>query len=455
MSQQTTGSSGLYRNDAHEQDQRDALTNGAIPVAVYGLGKMGLPLAAVYAETTQNTIGVDIDASVVSTVNDGRCHVQGEPGLADLVSTVVDQGYLQADRDPADAAMKAAIHVIIVPTLLDEESQPDLSMVDAVVDDIARGLSPGDLVVVESTVPPRTTVDRLVPRLRAESGLERGDFGAAACPERTLSGRALRDIRRGHPKIVGGIDRESTRVAALLYDEITDNEIIEAESATVAESVKVFEGVYRDVNIGLANQLSLYADSLDIDVNTAIELANTQPYCDIHRPGPGVGGHCIPVYPYFLIREFEVDASLLENAREVNDRMPNLTVSLTKRILEESETEIDSADVLLMGLTYRANVDEHRNSPAQPIAESLNDSVGTVSCVDPVLSDWSGFEDVQRLSLSTAQSRSFDAVLLLCSHEEFAEYDWSGDDAPVLDARNALDQRAVDGPIYTIGGRWP
>ena len=446
---------GLYGADADEAAQRTAFTDGDVPVAVYGLGKMGLPLAAVYAAVSGNTIGVDIDEEVVRGINDGECHVKREPGLSPLVADMVDAGAFRATTDSAEAAEAASVHVLMVPTLLTDAREPDLSVLLSAVEDVGEGLSPGDLVIVESTVPPRTTVDRVVPLLAETSGLEPGEFGAAACPERTVSGEALDDIRGTHPKVVGGVDEESTRAAALIYGEISDNEVIATTGSTTAEAVKVFEGVYRDVNIALANQLATYSRPMDIDVNEAIDVANTQPFCEIHTPGPGVGGHCIPVYPYFLSGEFDVDDPLLTTARDVNDGMAEYTVSMLGRILEAHGIDRPDPRVLLLGLTYKANIEELRNAPSIPIARILREGGATVSGVDPMLDDWGALDDVERVELSAVHERDVDAVVVVTPHDEFADLDWEHFDAPILDGRRSIDAGAVDAPVYSIGGRWP
>jgi UDP-N-acetyl-D-mannosaminuronic acid dehydrogenase len=447
--------SGLYDSTASEVDQRAAFTGGEVPVAVYGLGKMGLPLAAVYADVTGNAVGVDVDPAVVESVNAGDTHVKREPGLADLVADIVDAGDFRATTDGAAAAEAAAVHVLMVPTLLTDDRQPDLSLLDEVVATVGSGLSPGDIVFVESTVPPRTTADRVVPGLCEASGLEAGEFGAAACPERTVSGQALQDVRGTHPKVVGGVDDESTRTAELVYGEITDNEVIATSDAATAEAVKVFEGVYRDVNIALANQLACYNPAMDIDVNEAIAVANTQPFCEIHDPGPGVGGHCIPVYPYFLSDEFDTSSSLLTVARETNDAMPDYAVSNLEAILDARGVALESATVLLLGMTYKANIEELRNAPSIPLARKLRECGATVYAVDPLLDDWSTLEDVEPLALAESTDRAVDAVVLVTPHDEFADLDWDRFDAPILDGRDAIDTSEVEQPVYTIGGRWP
>lgn len=455
MSQPVERQGGLYGAAAEESAQREAFTNGDVPVAVYGLGKMGLPLAAVYAAVSGNTVGVDIDERVVQSINDGESHIKREPGLSELVSDMVADGAFRATTDSTTAAEEAAVHVLMVPTLLTEDKAPDLSMLTAALEDVAAGLSPGDIVIVESTVPPRTTADHVVPLLAEGSGLNPDQFGTAACPERTVSGEALSDIRGTHPKVVGGVDDESTRVAALVYGEISDNEIMATSSATIAEAVKVFEGVYRDVNIALANQLAGYAKAMDADVNEAIDVANTQPFCEIHDPGPGVGGHCIPVYPYFLTGEFDADGSLLTTARDINDGMSEYTLTLLNRILEAHGVETGEPRILILGLTYKPDIEELRNAPALAVARHLSADGASVMAVDPLVDDWSGLDTIDRVSLDGIYDQDADAVVVITPHEEFADLDWAAFDAPVLDGRSSIDTSTTDAPVYTIGGRWP
>ena len=443
---------GLYDSDRDESAQREALRDGRIPVAVYGLGKMGLPLAGVYADLTGNVVGADVDPAVVASVNDGNCHVDGEPGLAALVDRTVESGALRAVDEPAAAAGEARLHVVIVPTLITDEGRADLTIIESVIEDIAAGLQPGDLVVVESTVPPRTCEDVVVPRLAAGSGLDPGEFGVAFCPERTESGRALRDIRGSWPKIVGGVDSESTRAAALVYDQVTDNDVVRASDATTAEAVKVFEGAYRDVNIALANELATYTDALGIDVREAIAVANTVDESDILRPGPGVGGHCIPYYPYFLFGEFDVDSPLLRTAREVNDEMPAFVVGKLASLLADRGESLGGASILVLGGTYRAGVAETRASPAIGVTETLSANGADVDIVDPMLDSFAEFEATP-VSLADCEA-DYDGIDLVTAHAAFEEIDWARFAEPVVvDTRAVLDPETVGHELYTIGGR--
>ncbi len=444
---------GLYGSSLDEPDQREALLDGQVPIAVYGLGKMGLPLAGVYADRTGNVTGADVDQAVVDSVNAGECHVDGEPGLAELVEQTVADGSLRAVSEPAAAAADARLHVVIVPTLITDEGTADLRIIKSVAEDIAQGLTAGDLVVIESTVPPRTCEDTIVPLLEAESGLSVGEFGLAFCPERTKSGRAIRDIRGSWPKIVGGVDDESTRAAALVYDQLTSNDVIRTSDATTAEAVKVFEGVHRDVNIALANELATYTDELAVDVREAIAVANTQDECEILRPGPGVGGHCIPYYPYFLFGEFDSDSPLLRTARRVNDEMPAFVVGKLTAMLAERSTTLSDARVLVLGGTYRAGVAETRASPAIGVTETLAANGARVEIVDPMLDSFAEFEATST-TLEACYETDYDGIVLVTAHEAFDTIEWSRfDDPAVVDTRAVLDPEAVGHTVYTVGGR--
>ncbi|WP_372479156.1 nucleotide sugar dehydrogenase [Halomicrobium sp. HM KBTZ05] len=447
----STTLSRLYGSDRPADEQRRAFRDGAVPVAVYGLGKMGLPLAAVFADRSGNVTGVDIDSAVVNAINDGRSPVEDEPGLDTAVETAVETESLRATTDGVDAAESAALHVVIVPTLLDDTDTPDLSAVESVVDDVAAGLAPGDAVFLESTLPPRTCVDVLQPRLVEKSGLAPDEFALAFCPERTASGRALEDITGSYPKIVGGVDEESTRVAKLVYGELTSNEVIPVSDPTTAECVKLFEGLYRDVNIALANELGRLADELAIDVREAIEAANTQPYCEIHDPGAGVGGHCIPYYPHFVIDTVETPTPLLETARRVNERMEEFTVHKTVEQLVDAGTEIGDASVAVLGVTYRPGIDETRASPAWTITAALSAAGADVYTVDPVCSDLAAFPG-RPATLSDLPAIDPDALVLVTAHDAFDDVPWDRlADPVVVDGRDALTDPATAGEVYTIG----
>ncbi|NYZ76220.1 nucleotide sugar dehydrogenase, partial [Candidatus Micrarchaeota archaeon] len=293
-----------------------ALRRGDITFSVYGIGKMGLPLAAILADKGARVIGVGRSRETIGKLNKGISDID-EPGLGELVRKNVKAGRFSATNDAVGASRQSDVKIILVPTLLDEENNPDLEAVKSVSKSIAAGLQKGDLVILESTAPPGTTENVIKPILE-KSGLKAGrDFGLAHCPERTSSGRAIIDILGAYPKIVGGIDKKSAEACEAIYPVVNKKGVIIVKNLKTAEAVKVVEGVYRDVNIALANQLAVIFDELGVDSYEAFLTANTQPYSNMHMPGTGVGGHCIPVYPYFITKITKNDSSLLKLAREV------------------------------------------------------------------------------------------------------------------------------------------
>ncbi|WP_408957985.1 nucleotide sugar dehydrogenase [Natrinema sp. 74] len=446
-----TDSAGLYGSTLASDRQRERLTAGELPVAVYGLGKMGLPLAAVYAETTGNVTGVDVDPGVVETIEEGESHVVGEPGLTDLVAEQVDAGRLAATTDGPAAADAARIHVIIVPTLLDDENEPDLTTVESVADDIAAGLAPGDLVIAESTLPPGTCRDVLRPHLASESGLAPDEFGLAFCPERTSSGTALRDIRGHYPKVVGGVDDESTRAAEIVYDELSSNEVHPVSDATTAEAVKVFEGIYRDVNIALANELGRLADEFQVSVREAIETANDLPMCQLHDPGPGVGGHCIPYYPHFLLERTDEPMAVTETARRVNDEMPAAVVDRLEGELEREGTALADASVVVLGITYRPGVEETRASPALGVIDELRERDAAVAGVDPLVDP--AEYGARPVAVDDLADETFDAAVVVTPHEAFDSIEWPAlEPMVVVDGRDAVDLAGTPHREYDLAG---
>lgn len=437
---------------AEKEEIMQAMQAGDVTIALYGLGKMGLPLAAVFADHGARVIGADVNPDVVASINRGECHVMGEPELNGLVAKNVVAGRLSATSDLVDAAKQANVMVILVPTFLDADNNPDLSIVKSVCKEVAKGLDKGDLVIQESTVPPRTTRDIILPILK-ESGLKHGEFGVAHCPERTMSGRAIQDIRGAYPKVVGGVDDASIQAAAAIYSVINSKGVIPVSDATTAEAVKVFEGLYRDVNVALANELAVVCDEIGISAVEAFEVANTQPYCHIHMPGCGVGGHCIPVYPYFITKTVTSDTRLLALAREINDGMAEYTVKLVRRGLAEVGMELKDTNVLVLGVTYRGGVKETRCSPAISIIEILKKNGHRVFAYDPLFGD-----DVRQFGAEPRKLddvEDIDAVVIASDYEEFKGIEWRKlklRHRVLVDGRGVVDaEDVVNYGFYRIG----
>jgi nucleotide sugar dehydrogenase len=351
-------------------------------VAVVGAGKMGLPLCAQFADHGWHVIAVDVQQAVVDAINEGRSHVAEEPGLAELVATAHAGGRLRATTDGAAAARDADVVVLIVPVMLDDEQQPDYRFMDAAVDSVAPGLNRGSTVIFETTLPVGDTRARYGKRLTAATGLELDrELFVAFSPERLFSGAALRNLAT-YPKLVGGLGPASTARAAAFYDAVLDVEIVAMSSAEAAEFAKLADTTYRDVNIALANEFARYAERVGVDALEVIAAANSQPYSHIHQPGLGVGGHCIPVYPHFLLSRAP-ELELVATSRRVNDAQVGLAVAALQMALGS----LDGVEVLVLGLTYREGVRELAYSRAMPLIDRLAFHGATVRAWDPLLTD--------------------------------------------------------------------
>jgi len=409
-------------------------------VAVVGAGKMGLPLCAQYAGHGWSVIAVDVQQGVVDAINAGISHVAEEPGLAELVRTAHDAGRLRATTDGAAAAADADVVVLIVPVMLDDEQQPDYRYMDAAVAAIAPGVHTGSTVIFETTLPVGDTRERFSPRLAAASGLVADDdFFVAFSPERLYSGSALRNLAT-YPKLVGGIGEASGDRAAAFYAGVLDAEVVLMSSAEAAEFSKLADTTYRDVNIALANEFARYADRVGVDIQEVIAAANSQPYSHIHQPGLGVGGHCIPVYPHFLLSRAP-EMELVDVSRRVNDGQVGLAI----RSIQKALGGLEGAAVLVLGLTYREGVRELAYSRALPLIERLAFHGARVSAYDPLLSA----EEVERLAASPyrwGDEGPFRAIVTQTADPLFATLDWERfpELAVVYDGRNSL--RGVDLP---------
>ena len=333
-------------------------------VTVVGAGKMGLPLAAQFASHGWSVIAVDVNEAVVAALNEGRAHVTEEPDLAERVAAAHAAGRLRATTDGAAAARESDVVVLIVPVMLDDEQHPDYRHMDAAADAIAPGVRAGSTVIFETTLPVGDTRNRYAPRLEAASGLVAdSDFFVAFSPERLFTGAVFRNLAT-YPKLVGGIGPASTERAARFYASVLDAEVVAMSTAEAAELSKLADTTYRDLNIAFANELARYADRIGVDVLEVIRAANSQPYSHIHQPGLGVGGHCIPVYPHFLLSRAP-EMELVEVARRVNDGQVDVAIEQLRAELGS----LEGVPVLVLGLTYREGVKELAYSRALPLIE--------------------------------------------------------------------------------------
>lgn len=375
-------------------------------ICVLGLGYIGLPTASLLATKGYRVLGVDVSPRVVETVGRAEIHIR-EPDLDILVRSAVQSGQLTVACEP----QPADIFVIAVPTPLTEGKAADLRAVEAAVAAMAPHVRPGNLVILESTSPVGTTETVVAGGLRA-AGVDMAEVHVAHCPERVLPGRILVELI-ANDRIVGGIDEASTAAAAAFYREFVSGDVLET-SAAVAEMAKLTENTYRDVNIALANELSMICDSLDIDVFELIELANRHPRVNILQPGPGVGGHCIAVDPWFIAARTPEQAKLIRTARLVNDSKPDWVLDRVR----QKAARFKRATIACLGLAFKADVDDLRESPALAIVRRLKaEDVGDLLVCEPHIATHPEFPLVP---LDAALAGA-DIVLLLVDHKPFRQ----------------------------------
>ncbi|NNF63256.1 MAG: nucleotide sugar dehydrogenase [Acidimicrobiia bacterium] len=411
-------------------------------LAVVGIGKLGLPIATYFASKGATVVGVDIDASMVEQLTQGVSPIGEEPGVDENLADLVSSGSFRATTDVGDGVASADVVIITVP-LVTHGGEPDYRHLDAAVGSILHHLQEGALVVFETTLPVGVTRQRFLPELRKQvpSAL------VAFSPERVSSGRIWRDLDT-YPKLVGGVDAASTEAAVEFYRTHLDAEVWAMDSAEAAELTKLAETTYRDINIAFANELAIISDDLGVDVTAVIEAANSQPYSHIHRPGIGVGGHCIPHYPH-LLQLSTVGSDLAMTSRRLNDAMPTRMVD----VLRSEVGPLEGRTVVLLGVAYRPGVPETASSPAFDFRDAAAQQGAVVLAVDPLFTE----TDLKEFGFSPWDGSPPDAFVLVTDHPEYKEFDFGGyPSTVVIDGRNALDAQQVEaaGHRYRGTGRW-
>jgi len=380
-----------------------------------------------FAKHGVDVVGVDIKQEAVDKLNNGQIHIE-EPGLQEALEEVLARGKFEASTTPEQA--DAYIIAVPTPNNSDEHKSCDISIVMSGVESIVPLLKKGDIVIVESTIAPRTMDDHVKPYLESEGFIIGEDIYLVHCPERVLPGKIMHELVYNN-RIIGGITPACVEAGKRVYGTFVKGEMIETQAKT-AEMSKLMENTYRDVNIALANELAKICNDLEINVNDVIEMANKHPRVNLHKPGPGVGGHCLAVDPYFIIAEAPEQALLIKLARDINVSMPEYVVHRTKDIL----SRLGGNKVTVFGLTYKGDVDDIRESPAFDIYEMLTASQYEVVAYDPHVKQ----EFVEK-DMETAVKDS-DLVLILSDHSEFKQLtdgDFDGmRNKYILDTKNVV-----------------
>jgi UDP-N-acetyl-D-mannosaminuronic acid dehydrogenase len=425
---------------------QELIEDGTAKIGVVGLGYVGLPLAALFAKRGFTVQGIDIKADTVERINSGISPIT-EDGLDGLVEEVVEEGRLSATLEGAETVRGSDVVIVVVQTPIHEDRSPDLSVLKSALLTVSKGLKKGHLIIIESTIPPGATWEVIIPILES-SGLKAGtDFHLAYTPERAIPTRTLKEIQT-NSRIIGGINDESAGLARSLYSRLTTGEIMTGDIPTV-EVVKVIENTFRDVNIALANEIALFCEDVGVDALKAIEMANKHPRVNLHMPGPGVGGHCIPKDPYFLMgkaRELGMELRLIAAARSLNESMPQHVLDKIKESLGSVGKTVEESKVAVLGIAYKGNTDDARGTPSEGVVTGLMKASCDVFSHDPLVTHDFGGKFSNDL---TEAVEGADCVVIMTDHDEYRDLDLKElqkhlkQPSVIVDGRRLLDPEEV------------
>ncbi|ALS76293.1 UDP-N-acetyl-D-mannosamine dehydrogenase [Planococcus rifietoensis] len=410
-------------------------------ICVVGLGYIGLPTAVMFANHGYDVHGVDVNQKAVDMLSDGQIHIE-EPFLQDYLNKALEKGTFSVSTTPAEADM----FIIAVPSPIAEDKTANMDYIRAATESIVPFLKKGDLVVLESTVPPRTVLDVMMPIL-VKSNLEIGtELFVSHSPERVIPGKVFEELVK-NDRIIGGINEESSKRTQVYYESFVKGEFILTD-ATTAEMVKVMENTYRDVNIAFANEIAKISDNVGVDAWEAIRLANHHPRVNIHLPGPGVGGHCIAVDPWFLVEKEQELSKIIHLSRTTNDDMPQYTADKIDDILKD----VADAKVAVFGLAFKGNIDDIRESPSMEVLEHLKAKNLRISSFDPHVKE--NKAPFQTQSYDEAVEGA-DLIVILTDHKAFKEYDpktlgGTMRHKAIFDTKNAISRETYEEAGFTV-----
>lgn len=419
---------------------KQKILDRTVTLGVVGLGYVGLPLAVEKAKAGFHVIGFDVQEQKVDMVNQGHNYI-GDVVDSDL-ERIVREGYLRATTDFASVARCDCV-CIAVPTPLDAHQQPDISYVRSSAQSIMPHMHKDMLVVLESTTYPGTT-EELVKPILEKSGLKCGeDFYLAFSPERVDPGNLIYKTKNT-PKVVGGCTPECTDIAATLYEAVLEAPVHRVSCPAVAEMEKILENTYRNVNIGLVNEMAMLCDRMGISIWEVVDAAKSKPYgFQAFYPGPGLGGHCIPLDPYYLswkAREYGFHTSMIESSMMINDRMPEYCVDRAMEALNECKKAMNGAKVLVLGVAYKQDIDDYRESPAIRVIEALKKRGAQVTYYDPYISEYREHGTVEKglTELTAGVLREADLVMITTAHTH-VDYELVAQNASLIfDTKNVM-----------------
>lgn len=411
-----------------------------LKLTTIGLGYIGLPTSIMFAKYGVDVTGVDINQKAVDSLNNGKIHIE-EPGLQEAYEEVLESGNFRATTTPV--AADCFIIAVPTPNNADQFKSCDISLVMTAVETILPLVEKGNTIIVESTIAPRTMDDFVKPLVESKGLVVGEDVYLVHCPERVLPGQIMHELVHNN-RIIGGVTKACVEAGKKVYGTFVQGEMIETDAKT-AEMSKLMENTYRDVNIALANELAKICNHLEINTLDVIQMANKHPRVNLHQPGPGVGGHCLAVDPYFIIAKDPINSDIIQVGRKINNQMPHYVVNQTKELLKNA----GGSKVTVFGLTYKGDVDDIRESPAFEIYEMLKDENIEVVAYDPHVEIDFVEKDIQKAVKDSS------LVLILSDHSEFKELndaDLKGmKDAIIFDTKNVVKSTFEEVKYYNYG----
>jgi len=404
------------------EDVSESLNSQSLRVCVIGIGRIGLPTALSFAKAGLQTIGVDINEELVQKINSGIFPLKDEPGYEEIFHNVLKNQTFTATTDISNAVPESDLILLSLPTPMDKNNIPDYSALTKVASQLSDMLSPNSLVIVESTIEPGFIEDEMISIISKSDKLKVNEnFFIGVCPENANPGEILHDFTN-LPRLVGGINSNITKIITSIYRYVFSVELIEMPNCKTANAVKLTTNVFRDINIAFVSELSLMFEKLGIDTNKVLEAAKKKYNFQVHYPGAGVGGPCLPINSYQLLNAAKrtgVNLNIIDAGRKINERMPEHVVELTQDAFKECDKELDNSNLLILGVSYKPNVKDIQLTPAEPIIKKFQNLGANVHLYDPYFSSSEIFGISVEKNIDKETLEKMDAAILITGHDEF------------------------------------
>ena len=419
--------SGMKINMNNIENVLESLDSKTLRICVIGIGRIGLPTALSFAQSGLQTIGVDINENLVQNITSGKFPLKDEPGYEKIFNDVINEKKFSATTNIDEAVPNSDLILLSLPTPMDENNIPDYSALRIVASKLSNILSPNSLVIVESTIEPGFIEDEMVSIISKSGRLEIGkNFFIGVCPENANPGEILHDFTN-LPRLVGGINHNITKIIKAIYNFVFSVELVEMPNCKTANAVKLTTNVFRDINIAFVSELSLMFEKLGIDTYKVLEAAAKKYNFQVHYPGAGVGGPCLPINSYQLLntaKRIGSTLNIIESGRKINEKMPEHVIQLTSNAFQESQKSIESSDILILGISYKPNVKDIQLTPAKEIIKKLQNLGAQVHIYDPYFKSTNIFDIMTENSIEDI-IHNVDATIIVTAHDEFKTIDIS------------------------------